>query len=315
MATTWPLGTAMATTPMATELAGGSPPTGLRTDAKLAEEIAGLDALEAHLGTHPSRARQIWATVWPKLAAVVLALGLWQAVVWSGWKEDWVLPGPDRVLPALFDLVRMGEFWTTVSITMRRAVASYALALVIGSLIGLAVARVKLLRTAVGSHITGLQTMPSIAWFPLAIQLFGLNERAIMFVVVLGAAPSIANGLIGGVDHVPPLMVRAGRMIGAKGIGLYRHVVLPAALPAYVGGLKQGWAFAWRSLMAGELLVIVANRPSIGDQLQFAREFSRMDLMLAYMIVILIIGIVVDTVFGKADITIRRRWGLIDHAN
>ena len=288
-------------------------PTDLQTD-KLAEEIAGLDALEAHLETHPSRARQIWSTVWPKLAAIALALAAWQAIVWSGWKDDYVLPGPDRVLPNLVDLVGTADFWTAVSITMRRAVAGYALALVIGSVIGLAVARVRLLRTAVGSLITGLQTMPSIAWFPLAILLFGLSEQAIMFVVVLGAAPSIANGLIAGVDHVPPLMLRAGRMIGAKGIGLYRHVVLPAALPTYVAGLKQGWAFAWRSLMAGELLVIVANRPSIGDQLQFARENARADDMLGLMIVILLIGIMVDTVFGRADITIRRRWGLIDHS-
>ncbi len=198
---------------------------------------------------------------------------------------------------------------------MGRAVTGYALALVIGSVIGIAVARVRLLRTAVGSLITGLQTMPSIAWFPLAVLLFGLDERAIMFVVVLGAAPSIANGLIAGVDHVPPLMLRAGRMIGAKGVGLYRHVVLPAALPTYVAGLKQGWAFAWRSLMAGELLVIVAGRPSIGAQLQFARDLNAADEMIAMMIVILIIGIVVDTVFGRADITIRRRWGLIDHSN
>ena len=284
-------------------------------EQKLAEEIAGLDALEAHLGTHPSRARQIWSTAWPKLAAVAIALGVWQAVVWSGWKEDYVLPGPDQVLPALGDLLSTGKFWTAVGITMRRALAGYALALVIGSVIGLAVSRIRLLRSAVGSLITGLQTMPSIAWFPLAILLFGLPERAIMFVVVLGAAPSIANGLIAGVDHVPPLMVRAGRMVGAKGVRLYRHVILPAALPTYVAGLKQGWAFAWRSLMAGELLVIVANRPSIGDQLQFAREFSRADQMLALMIVILVIGIVVDTVFGRADVTIRRRWGLIDAAN
>ena len=287
------------------------------TDAKekrLAAEIAGLDALEAHLGTHPSRARRLWSALWPKLAAIVLALAVWQAVVWSGWKDDYVLPGPGKVLPALGDLVGSGKFWRAVGITMRRAVTGYALALVIGSVIGLAVARVRLLRSAVGALITGLQTMPSIAWFPLAILLFGLTERAIMFVVVLGAAPSIANGLIGGVDHVPPLMVRAGRMIGAKGVGLYRHVVLPAALPTYVAGLKQGWAFAWRSLMAGELLVIVANRPSIGDQLQFAREFSRSDQMLALMIVILVIGIVVDTVFGRVDLMIRRRWGLIDHA-
>ncbi len=282
------------------------------TDQKLAEEIAGLDALEAHLGTHPSRARQIWATAWPKLAAIALALGLWQAVVWSGWKDTYVLPGPDQVLPALVDLLGQGDFWTAVSITMRRAFTGYLLALLIGSVIGLAVARVKLLRIAVGSLITGLQTMPSIAWFPLAISLFGLTEQAIMFVVVLGAAPSIANGLIAGVDHVPPLMVRAGRMIGARGVNLYRHVILPASLPTYVAGLKQGWAFAWRSLMAGELLVILANKPSIGDQLQFAREFARSQIMLSLMIVILVIGIVVDTVFGRADITIRRRWGLID---
>ena len=289
--------------------------TDLRTDAKLAEEIAGLDALEAHLGSHPGRARQIWTTVWPKLAAIGIALFAWQAVVWSGWKPAYVLPGPDTVLPALVDMLGTGKFWTAVSITMRRAVTGYALALVIGSVLGIAVARSRLLRSAVGSLITGLQTMPSIAWFPLAILLFGLTERAIMFVVILGAAPSIANGLIAGVDHVPPLMVRAGRMIGAKGVNLYHHVVLPAALPTYVAGLKQGWAFAWRSLMAGELLVIVANRPSIGDQLQFAREFSRADQMLALMIVILVIGIVVDTVFGRADVTIRRRRGLIDSAH
>ena len=283
-------------------------------EQELAAELAGLDALEAHLGTPSGRARAAWSTVWPKLTAVALALGVWQAVVWSGWKDDYVLPGPDRVLPALVDLLGTGKFWTAVGITMRRAVSGYAVALVIGSMLGLAVSRIRLLRSAVGSLITGLQTMPSIAWFPLAILLFGLTEQAIMFVVVLGAAPSIANGLIAGVDHVPPLMLRAGRMIGAKGIALYRHVILPAALPTYVAGLKQGWAFAWRSLMAGELLVIVANRPSIGDQLQFAREFSRADQMLALMIVILVIGIVVDTVFVRADVTLRRRWGLVDHA-
>jgi len=304
---------------MATSSPGGSPPTALRGEAakeeKLAAEIAGLDALEAHLGTAPSRARLLWSTVWPKLAALALALLAWQAVVWSGWRDDYILPGPGKVFPALVTLLGTGKFWTAVGITMRRAVTGYALALVIGSVIGIAVARIQLLRTAVGSLITGLQTMPSIAWFPLAITLFGLTERAIMFVVVLGAAPSIANGLIGGVDHVPPLMLRAGRMIGAKGVGLYRHVVLPAALPTYVAGLKQGWAFAWRSLMAGELLVIVANRPSIGDQLQFSREFNRYPQMLALMIVILVIGIVVDSVFGRADLTIRRRWGLIDPAS
>ena len=103
--------------------------------------------------------------------------------------------------------------------------------------------------------------MPSIAWFPLAILLFKLSEEAILFVVVIGAAPSVANGLISGIDHIPPLWLRAGRVLGAKGLSAYRHVVLPAALPEFVSGLKQGWAFAWRSLLAGELLVIIASAP------------------------------------------------------
>ena len=314
MATDMTDDTATATTPRVTELAGGSPPTVLRTGEKLAEEIAGLDALEAHLENHPSRARQVWTTVWPKLAAIAIALMAWQALVWSGWKPTYVFPGPATVLPELWDMLGTAKFWTAVSITMRRALAGYALALVIGSVLGIAVARSRVLRSAVGSLITGLQTMPSIAWFPLAILLFGLTEKAIMFVVVLGAAPSIANGLIAGVDHVPPLMLRAGRMIGAKGVRLYRHVILPAALPAYMGGLKQGWAFAWRSLMAGELLVIVANRPSIGDQLQLSREFSRSDDMLALMIVILVIGIVVDSLFfGTVERSLARRRGLAQH--
>jgi NitT/TauT family transport system permease protein len=155
--------------------------------------------------------------------------------------------------------------------------------------------------------------MPSIAWFPFAILLFGLSEYAILFVVVLGAAPSVANGLVSGVDHIPPLLLRAGRVLGARGLAAYRHVVLPAALPGYVAGLKQGWAFSWRSLMAGELLVIIASRPSIGTRLHFARELSDAPGLLAMMIVVLVIGVIVDgMVFGTIEKKIRRRRGLIE---
>ena len=139
------------------------------------------------------------------------------------------------------------------------------MAAVLGLLIGGAVARSRVLRSAVGSLITGLQTMPSVVWFPLAILLFKLSESAITFVVVIGAAPSIANGFVGGIDHVPPLLLRSGRMLGARGrpSGVTRH---RAGRPAIDRRrLKQGWAFAWRSLMAGELLVIIAHRPSVGS--------------------------------------------------
>jgi NitT/TauT family transport system permease protein len=152
--------------------------------------------------------------------------------------------------------------------------------------------------------------MPSIAWFPLAILLFGLTEQAIFFVVVLGAAPSIANGLISGIDDLPPQLLRAGHVLGARGPRLYLHVVMPAALPAYLAGLKQGWAFAWRSLMAGELLVVIASQRSLGADLHFAQEFANAPRMIAIMIVVLIIGLVVDVIFNVATNGVRRRRGL-----
>jgi NitT/TauT family transport system permease protein len=176
--------------------------------------------------------------------------------------------------------------------------------------VGLAVAQIRVLRVAIGSLITGLQTMPSIAWFPLTILLFGFTEQAIIFVVVLGAAPSIANGLISGIDDLSPQLLRAARVLGARGATLYTSIVMPAALPAYLAGLKQGWAFAWRSLMAGELLVIIAQRPSLGADLHFAREFADAPRLIAVMIMILIIGMVVDGIFSAIANGVRRRRGL-----
>jgi NitT/TauT family transport system permease protein len=183
---------------------------------------------------------------------------------------------------------------------------------VIGVAIGSLVTRFATLRAAIGSLITGLQTMPSIAWFPLAILLFKLSEEAITFVVILGAAPSVANGLISGIDHIPPVLLRAGRVLGATGLAAYRHVVLPAAMPSFVGGLKQGWAFAWRSLMAGELIVVIANQASLGQLLQVNRELSDSKGLLAVMVTILAIGILLDgLVFGQVERRIRARRGLL----
>ena len=280
----------------------------------MATEIATGFALpeisEAASPPHGAPALQVWRNVWPKVAAVGLALAAWQVVVWSGWKPDYVLPGPAAVLGRLAEDLRHADFYVGVAITLRRALIGYAIAVAIGSAVGILVARVSLLRKAVGSAILGLQSMPSIAWFPLAILLFQLSEGAITFVVILGAAPAIAAGLLSGVDHVQPLLVRVGQVMGAKGLGLYRHVILPAAFPSFVGGLKQGWAFAWRSLMAGELLVIVNHQASLGQQLQFARDLADAEQLIALMIVIFAIGVAIDSVFGTLDRGIRQRWGL-----
>jgi NitT/TauT family transport system permease protein len=278
---------------------------------ELAVDIAGADAVETAPGPNRLPLRRVWASLWPKLAAVALVLAVWQVVVWSGWKPDYVLPGPGPVFQRLAQDLGNVNFDLGVAITLRRALVGYAIAVAIGSVLGILVARVAVLRKAIGSAILGLQSMPSIAWFPLAILLFGLNETAIFFVVILGAAPAIAGGLLNGVDHVQPLLVRVGRVMGARGLRLYRYVILPAALPSFVGGLKQGWAFAWRSLMAGEIIGIVGHQLSLGQQIQFARDFADAEQLLAIIIVILVIGIAIDSLFGTLDRAIRRRWGLL----
>jgi NitT/TauT family transport system permease protein len=278
--------------------------------------ISGLDALEiASRQKATSRAGRLWAGFWPKLAALALVIGVWQIVVWTGWKPDYALPGPAAVFQELWTYANTAALWDGLTITLRRAAVGFAAAVAVGLVVGLAVARSRVLRAAIGSMITALQTMPSIAWFPLAILLFQLSEQAIFFVVVLGAAPSIANGVIYGLDYIPPLLLRAGRNLGARGFSLYRYVIVPAALPAIMAGLKQGWAFAWRSLMAGELLVAIASKTSVGIQLTYARELSDAERLIAIMIVIFVIGIVVDAAFGQADRAIRRRWGVLDPAS
>jgi len=281
----------------------------------LGSELSGLDVLDQPTVRREPWAGRAWRATWPKLAAVAIGLGIWQLVVWSGRWPTYVLPPPATVWKELVHEFQSGIMPKAIRITLTRAVQGYTLAVVIGGLVGVVVSRSRILRSAVGSLITGLQTMPSIAWFPLAILLFKLTEAAILFVVVLGAAPSIANGIIAGADNVPPILVRAGRVLGARGLSLSRFVILPASMPSVLAGLKQGWAFAWRSLMAGEIIVVIANQPSIGFQLQSGRDLADAPALMAAMVVILVIGILVDSlVFGTAERAMRHRRGLIDQA-
>jgi NitT/TauT family transport system permease protein len=281
--------------------------------AVLDAELAGLDQLDMALPPKPSRLARVWAGIWPKLLAVGLALLIWQVVVWTHWRPEYVLPSPWTVFDTLFS--DFGDIMSAARTTLERGAYGFVLALLIGTALGGLVARNRVLRAAFGSMITGLQTMPSIAWFPLAILLFKLTDGAILFVVVLGAAPSIANGLISGIDHIPPITLRAGRVLGARGFTAFRHVILPAALPSFVAGLKQGWAFAWRSLLAGELLVQIPGTFSLGQRLDLERELNNSPGLIAVMIVILVIGILIDSLlFGTVERKIRRRYGLVDTA-
>ena len=275
-----------------------------------AQRLTYLESLEAPSDQRERRlGARAWGGVWPVVLAIAIVLTLWQLIHLSGWKKA-IFPGPGATLSNLWHQLETGLLWHAIATTAERAVIGFGLAVLIGAVVGALVSRIKPLRAAVGSLITGLQTLPSIAWFPFAIILFGISTTAILFVIILGAAPSIANGLIAGVDYTPPLLLKAGATMGLRRLSLYRHLILPASLPALVAGLRQGWAFAWRSLMAGELLVIIANKPSLGVLLSTDQDQSDMQSATAIIIVILILGILVHTLFSLADRAIRRRWGL-----
>lgn len=288
--------------------------------AVLERELKGLDALTAALPARKSRARQIWDSTWPPVAAAALFILFWQIVVWTHWRDEDVLPSPFTALAWLRDnFAGLREATTT---TLVRGAKGFAVSVVIGTVIGLVTASSKVVRTAIGSMITGLQTMPSVAWTLPAIVIWkagggdrGPVENAILFVIVMGAAPSVANGLLDGIDQIPPLLLRAGRALGANRREQLRHVVMPAALPAFVSGLKQAWAFAWRALMGAELIVHINGVTGLGEHMRGNYELADYAGVYADIIAILIIGIAIDRlVFTRVERTIRKRYGLVDAA-
>lgn len=253
-----------------------------------------------------------WRATWPKLAAVAVVVVIWELLVIAGWRSRTLLPAPGTVLARLGGLLQTGDFYRATAITLARAAAGFVVAVLAGAAVGVGCAVSPTLRSAIGSVITGLQSFPSIIWAPFALLIFVRQpEEAILFVVVMGAAPSVASGLITGVDHVTPATIQAGRVLGGEGLWLYRHLVLPASMPYFLGGLRQGWAYGWRSLMSAELIVFLVDRPSLGQQLQAARQHTDMPTLLGLMTVILVIGIGADQFFAYADRRVREQHGLL----
>jgi NitT/TauT family transport system permease protein len=247
---------------------------------------------------------------WARRLAFYLALlALWEGVARAGIWPPWLLPGPITVVETLVAGLRKGTFITATLVSLQRLAIGYGISLAIGLTLGLLLGRIKALDETVGSLVLGLQALPSVCWLPLAILWFGLSERAIIFVVVLGALFSITLGVEAGVKNTPPLYLKAARNLGARGPALYTQVVLPAALPAIISGLKQGWSFAWRSLMAGELLYFTL---SLGNLLQTGRDLNDAAQVMAVMLLIVVVGVSIDQiVFAPVERRVRERWGLV----
>ncbi|MFJ4695824.1 ABC transporter permease [Streptomyces sp. NPDC088766] len=293
---------------------GGSPATGEPQDPRdLTGLEAGLDALDSvRTGRTPLR-ETLTRKVLPPVTAVALVLVVWQLLVWAEIAPAYKLPPPSAVGDEVTAAWRQGTLldyiWTSVS----RGLLGFLMALVIGTPLGLLVARVAFVRAAIGPILSGLQSLPSVAWVPPAVIWVGLNDSMMYAVILLGAVPSIANGLVAGIDQIPPLFLRAGRTLGATGLRGAWHIVMPGALPGYLAGLKQGWAFSWRSLMAAE---IIASSPDLGvglgQLLENGRNNSSMSQVFLAIFLILLVGIAIDLlIFSPLERWVLRGRGLL----
>jgi NitT/TauT family transport system permease protein len=273
---------------------------------------AGLDALETTAAPQKSRRNRVLRALAP-LAAVAFVLAVWQGAVALQLAPVWVLPSPAMVWQSLVDQANQGILFESAFNSLRKGVQGFAISLLIATPLGIALGLNSALRAIARPLITGLQQLPSVAWVPAAIIWFGLSDATIFAVVLLGAVPSITNGLISGIDQIPPLYLRAGKVLGARGFSSIRHIVIPAAWPGYLAGLEQGWAFAWRSLMAAELIAISpALGPGLGQMLDTGRQLGDMSLVLGSIIVIMIVGVLIERlVFSPIRQRTLRNRGLV----
>ena len=220
-----------------------------------------------------------------------------------------LFPSPWKVGQTLISELRDGTLLNATAISLRRVLLGYGISLMVGIPLGILLATSQLIEDTVGSLVSAIQSLPSVCWLPLALLWFGLNDKAILFVIVAGSLVSISVAVQDGVKNLPPTYVKAAQTMGTPTIRIYSHVLLPASLPAVLTGAKLGWAYAWRALMSGELLFVSLG---LGQMLMQGRELADMSQVLSVMIVIMGLGLMTDRViFGSLERHVRRRWGLI----
>ena len=223
------------------------------------------------------------------------------------WKP-YMFPSPFTVIKTLLDLIKDHTLGVATLVSMKRIIIGYSISLMIGVAIGLTVVRFKYLDDNLSPLILGLQALPSICWLPFAILWYGLNESAIIFVITMGSTFAISLAIVSGIKNVNPLYIRVAKTMGASGFNVYRNVTIPASLPSVISGMKQGWTFAWRALMAGEML---SATKGLGQVLTIGRDLADMSQVVAVMVVIIVLGLMVDKlVFGRLELHVRQRWGL-----
>ncbi len=237
-------------------------------------------------------------------------LAVWQAMITTGRWSPVLLPSPASVGRYLWEAAGDGSLGEAVLVTMRRLLVGYALGLLIGLPLGLLCSAFRLAEDTVGVLALGLQTLPSVCWIPLALLWFGQSEAAMLFIVVMGTTWSVVIATDTGARTISPMYAKAARTMGSTGLHQWTRVIVPASLPFLVSGMKQGWAFAWRSLMAAEIYVTILSGFGLGQLLHYGRELLAMDQVIGVMAVIVAIGLLADkALFAPWERWLHRRWG------
>jgi len=243
----------------------------------------------------------------------LLLFALWELVYIIGvdilklWKP-YVFPSPIDVIKTLVYLWEDQTLVVAVAASLQRIILGYGISVVVGTVIGIIIVQVPYLEHNFSSLILGMQTLPSICWLPFAILWFGLSESAILFVTAIGSVFAVSIAIETSIKNINPLYIRAALTMGAGSAKLYRYVIFPASLPAVIGGMKQGWSFAWRALMAGEML---AATKGLGYVLMIGRDLADISQVMAVMVVIIALGLLVEKfIFGKIETSLRKKWGL-----
>ena len=243
----------------------------------------------------------------------ILLIAFWQflyvaATDWFEWAKPYAVPHPFGVVESVKTLLANGTLVAAVLKSMLRVLTGFLISVVIGVLFGILIIQSKYFARNLKPLLLGIQTLPSICWVPFAILWFGLTERAIIFVVVMGSAFGIALSIESCVKNIPPIYIQAAKTMGVDAYHMYLDVIFPAALPSFVAGLKQGWSFAWRALMSGEVMSASAG---LGYTLMVGRDLADINQVMTVMLVIILIGILIDKgIFTALEYRILKKRGL-----
>ncbi|MBA3977574.1 MAG: ABC transporter permease [Nitrosopumilus sp.] len=240
---------------------------------------------------------------------IVAFIGIWQLIYLLGIWPKVSLPSPLMVGESFYELLQNNMLITSIAMTLYRLTIGFFISIALGVAIGLAMVKFTGFGKTMGSFAIGLQSFPSVAWVPFAILLIGLNDFGILFVVIMSSVFSVMMSTYSGMRNIPTIYIRAAKNMGAKGIHLFRYLMIPAATPALITGIKQAWSFAWHALIGAEILM--AASIGIGHILLIGREFQAMNQIIASMITIFALGMLFDRVlFMKLEDKVREKWGL-----